>query len=200
MIANFFRVSIHALLAECDKFCCCKTPGLTVSIHALLAECDIAVVKNVFQRHGFNPRTPCGVRLSTGRGISPGRRFQSTHSLRSATRPSKRKPPPLRFQSTHSLRSATRYSVKLFSSKGGFNPRTPCGVRRQNRLRRDVYAGFNPRTPCGVRHCPLLTSGVLKEFQSTHSLRSATMKVQAKIIAESVSIHALLAECDIPWV
>ena len=57
----------------------------TVSIHALLAECDR---KNpCLHAHpvGFNPRTPCGVRLPIPPSPPPGKRFQSTHSLRSAT-------------------------------------------------------------------------------------------------------------------
>ena len=56
-------VSIHALLAECDKMT--SSPGL--------ASCS------------FNPRTPCGVRLWQDRLSCPHYRFQSTHSLRSAT-------------------------------------------------------------------------------------------------------------------
>ena len=55
---------------------------------------------------------------------------------------------------------------------------------------------FNPRTPCGVRpswaffccHCGM--------FQSTHSLRSATDYLRASVPEITVSIHALLAECD----
>ena len=34
------------------------------------------------------------------------------------------------------------------------------------------------------------------QFQSTHSLRSATPSGDAETIKEIVSIHALLAECD----
>ena len=33
-------------------------------------------------------------------------------------------------------------------------------------------------------------------FQSTHSLRSATTKIQSTTKQQKVSIHALLAECD----
>ena len=36
----------------------------TVSIHALLAECDIPTKTVGIPCSGFNPRTPCGVRLS----------------------------------------------------------------------------------------------------------------------------------------
>ena len=56
-------VSIHALLAECDWERLLRTRSRTVSIHALLAECD-----------GMIPAD-----------FSMSPRFQSTHSLRSAT-------------------------------------------------------------------------------------------------------------------
>ena len=78
----------------------------------------------------------------------------------------------------------------------GFNPRTPCGVRHCfNRTRADD-GGFNPRTPCGVRHAFNLTDFLTLSFQSTHSLRSATIVSTAPVRMTVVSIHALLAECD----
>ena len=40
-----------------------KRFAYVVSIHALLAECDIPVHVGDRQAPGFNPRTPCGVRL-----------------------------------------------------------------------------------------------------------------------------------------
>ena len=125
----------------------------------------------------FNPRTPCGVRLGNSFRKQHKGKFQSTHSLRSATvsdyalihyipvsihallaecdcviQP--RYPLHLRFQSTHSLRSATV----------SYNPGIHC------------TSGFNPRTPCGVRLARLFCI----------------------VIGNVVSIHALLAECDAP--
>ena len=103
-----------------------------------------------------------------------GMLFQSTHSLRSATLSPTPYVLPLRFQSTHSLRSATSHQRQMVESQQGFNPRTPCGVRRSF-----------PR------------NNKLKErFQSTHSLRSATALEDLEMINVWVSIHALLAECD----
>ena len=79
-----------------------------VSIHALLAECDASYLRWRQLGPGFNPRTPCGVRPRLARTTATDKRFQSTHSLRSATPCSI---PCLTswmsFQSTHSLRSAT---------------------------------------------------------------------------------------------
>ena len=56
---------------------------------------------------------------------------------------------------------------------------------------------FNPRTPCGVRPTQVRPSGNVYGFQSTHSLRSATDRLLDRLASEPVSIHALLAECDI---
>ena len=78
------------------------------------------------------------------------------------------------FQSTHSLRSATSGWLRWGLSLHGFNPRTPCGVRRLS---------VNLNVVCIM-------------FQSTHSLRSATKDSFSLAISKKVSIHALLAECD----
>ena len=146
----------------------------------------------------------------------------------------------MRFQSTHSLRSATRLpgigaAAKPVSihallaecdggapdgrrKNTGFNPRTPCGVRHWPPASTRKTTGFNPRTPCGVRRLrtlptsrrlwfqsthslrsathPLTVMMHYILFQSTHSLRSATFRPVPQTNADSVSIHALLAECD----
>ena len=56
-----------------------------VSIHALLAECDYIIKMYLTCRNSFNPRTPCGVRPQPAGNWKWYQRFQSTHSLRSAT-------------------------------------------------------------------------------------------------------------------
>ena len=124
---------------------------------------------------GFNPRTPCGVRLSAFSSTFNPYRFQSTHSLRSATRgtqPKERN--KTMFQSTHSLRSATVEYATGRPASHRFNPRTPCGVRRNTATLHYMHYAF----------------------QSTHSLRSATRDLAAAVDGGNVSIHALLAECD----
>ena len=77
-----------------------------------------------------------------------------------------------------------------------FNPRTPCGVRRHQLHGPTTVDCFNPRIPCGVRHRTEKVIYMSKQFQSTHSLRSATLARSSVLSALSVSIHALLAECD----
>ena len=123
-------VSIHALLAECDTVQWSTGIWVVVSIHALLAECDRIVSRNVrinkVSIHALLAECDC-------RDLSPlleNPPFQSTHSLRSATRilfplfsrdrvsihallaecdfrGGKGRQGRIRFQSTHSLRSAT---------------------------------------------------------------------------------------------
>ena len=55
---------------------------------------------------------------------------------------------------------------------------------------------FNPRTPCGVRPPSTAAARLFMWFQSTHSLRSATGELGTEDPNPTVSIHALLAECD----
>ena len=81
--------------------------GAGVSIHALLAECDSGTGSLGAVVSGFNPRTPCGVRRPALRSPGSTSPFQSTHSLRSATRIADMLASSVQFQSTHSLRSAT---------------------------------------------------------------------------------------------
>ena len=143
--------STHSLRSATVTSCCCSAGG-AVSIHALLAECDLYHGHLPHRRNGFNPRTPCGVRLAISNSAMSSEMFQSTHSLRSAT-------------------------------------------RKLQRLPYRIYR-FNPRTPCGVRRAAWRMWTGTSRFQSTHSLRSATRLNQQSLNHESVSIHALLAECD----
>ena len=110
-------------------------------------------------------------------------------------------------------------SLPILRWDSGFNPRTPCGVRRLCLSDNDICeivsihallaecdlilarmqprrGGFNPRTPCGVRLCHPGSASRSSWFQSTHSLRSATEASAPRRPRLKVSIHALLAECD----
>ena len=145
-----------------------------VSIHALLAECDINQNRKTIDYESFNPRTPCGVRLIMwGKGKNIWK-FQSTHSLRSAT---------LKSRSASILKKVSIHALLAECDRASGHALLPL-----NR--------FNPRTPCGVRPVSPSNGGLLVEFQSTHSLRSATGYTQPIVVFRRVSIHALLAECD----
>ena len=125
-----YDVSIHALLAECDPQSDLPRHASTVSIHALLAECDVSMIVSTFPVRGFNPRTPCGVRPVYSRVPSPVPRFQSTHSLRSATNDEETLTWAV-YVSIHALLAECDKPVAYTQvPHTGFNPRTPCGVRR----------------------------------------------------------------------
>ncbi len=77
-----------------------------------------------------------------------------------------------------------------------FNPRTPCGVRQDNRKIAGRKCHFNPRTPCGVRHDAAVHPVYNVKFQSTHPLRGATLLRGLRRVPARISIHAPLAGCD----
>ena len=122
-------VSIHALLAECDRVFVIGTRWHPVSIHALLAECDQGSPARAKRPMGFNPRTPCGVRPALANLDMIDMWFQSTHSLRSAT------------NAGETLTWAIYVSIHALLAE--------CDERNQNNEESDYC--FNPRTPCGVR-------------------------------------------------
>ena len=145
--------------------------------------------------------------------------FQSTHSLRSATetiRGDQRR--------MDCFNPRTPCGVRLFVRQvrrhpARFNPRTPCGVR-PGRPPGDGFIQpvsihallaecdwYHPDS--GLFHMvsihallaecdqlPSPPSSTRPEFQSTHSLRSATVSACFFFLFLPVSIHALLAECD----
>ena len=144
----------------------------------------------------FNPRTPCGVRPGMSGLSVPLCRFQSTHSLRSATSPGVLTWSNRPFQSTHSLRSATVY---VRGSGFHVNVSIHALLAECDAWVRETMGsadGFNPRTPCGVRQYATGLPASVSRFQSTHSLRSATPCCGGVRYPAGVSIHALLAECD----
>ena len=100
------------------------------------------------------------------------------------------------FQSTHSLRSATAAETYL-ANIGNVSIHAllaECDISFSHPSMPTI--GFNPRTPCGVRLCYHIYKYSVKAFQSTHSLRSATLQNYLMENSRTVSIHALLAECD----
>ncbi len=167
-----------------------------VSIHALLAECDTPAVKLLMHFAGFNPRTPCGVRPVPHHCLPDWMRFNPRtpcgvrHAMLSCAGPCRR------FQSTHSLRSATGY---CWTRRQGLSVSIHALLAECDEICNDYknqQYGFNPRTPCGVRLSDWFSPCPANQFQSTHSLRSATCFSGIRKTCRKVSIHALLAECD----
>ena len=144
----------------------------------------------------FNPRSPCGERLTLTSGSFFVYEFQPTLPLRGATPPSRWTGPetgvsthaPLAGSDAHVVEAAREFRVSTHAPLAGSDP--PCA--RQPR----TASGFNPRSPCGERlpgagrevarvdvstHAPLAGSDVTKPsiagfgmFQPTLPLRGAT--------------------------
>ena len=145
-----------------------------VSIHALLAECDGQPRNNKPNNDSFNPRTPCGVRLERNKTMNEDEKFQSTHSLRSATALANLDMISM-WVSIHALLAECdplwddkQHStwVSIHALLAECDPLVPGRNRRSrgfqsthslrsatpHRLpQHKVIHSFNPRTPCGVR-------------------------------------------------
>ena len=125
------------------------------------------------------------------------KKFQSTHSLRSATLVGIGEP-KVTTVSIHAL--LAECDLRAFPNQTGLNVSihallAECDfVVLQNAI---CPHCFNPRTPCGVRQQGEKALSYINLFQSTHSLRSATNQYDIYSFLGSVSIHALLAECDL---
>ena len=144
-------ISIHAPLAGCDSAHPSQGRQSEISIHAPLAGCDTRV-----------------------------------KSTRSSSL----------FQSTHPLRGATHIPIQV-NGEIGISIHAPlagCDSLRLVFLPGSDY--FNPRTPCGVRRDDKFVCRLFVRFQSTHPLRGATETICCVLVSFGISIHAPLAGCD----
>ena len=169
-----------------------------ISIRAPLTGCDLRSAHQDSGTSYFNPRTPCGVRRRlpqpsvsivfisihaplagcddhdsrerTGRNISIHAPLTGCDLVKSISRFARNT-----FQSTHPLRGATARLGHGKEQQMNFNPRTPCGVRRQ---------------------FPNGTLPTAASFQSTHPSRGATAIDSPHPHGFVISIHAPLAGCD----
>ena len=124
-------------------------------------------------------------------------RFQSTHSLRSATCGSLKNSLKSSVSIHALLAECDRITSNLKNTISCFNPRTPCGVRPDCTTTVPTCEPF--QSTHSLRSATIIVHGRLSYtgFQSTHSLRSATLSKTASQLCMTVSIHALLAECDL---
>ena len=164
-----------ALLVDCDFRQSRSGFSRCVSIHALRVECDSPARNNHVQTLRFNPRTPCGVRQPEQPPYQTRLEFQSTHSVWSAT------------SSLTPLICLMEVSIHALRVECDPNAIAASAARKS----------FNPRTPCGVRRCLPSICTCLPEFQSTHSVWSATRHRVSVHDHGAVSIHALRVECDV---
>ena len=167
-------ISIHAPRAGCDILEGIEYATESISIHAPRAGCDAVILAFTRLLFYFNPRTPCGVRPCLNEPQQSTETFQSTHPVRGATISQIPTVPTALFQSTHPVRGATASRLTILSSVSDFNPRTPCGVRRNHaRAGRGnaVISIHAPRAGC-----------------------DSSSKPQARLLF--ISIHAPRAGCD----
>ena len=145
----------------------------------------------------FDPRTPCGVRLTPESRTFSLSIFQSTHPMRGATKFHPYRVYTGKFQSTHPLRGATLRTLQ-------WCPQTEISIHAPARGATAIVvfllptvtfqsthpmrgatpvsssppvssSDFNPRTPCGVRHAMMTYATFIALFQSTHPMRGATI-------------------------
>ena len=116
--------------------------------------------------------------------------FQSTRPMRGATGCRRHARRHRSFQSTRPMRGATCSSVSRSFFGTGFNPRAPCGARRELLQRRGSADCFNPRAPCGARPFASMMMPLRRMFQSTRPMRGATPVLTASLLTTKVSIHA----------
>ncbi len=146
----------------------------SVSIHALHTECDQNGAFISIQSGGFNPRTPYGVRRAGATDRIVAYVFQSTHSIRSATKARQSLWPCLSFQSTHSIRSATfqRWFLFVRSFVSIHALHTECDNKLIDAEGYTEVSIHALHTECDV--VAILIDFAHETFQSTHSIRSAT--------------------------
>ena len=124
----------------------------------------------------FNPRTPCGVRRHFFHAELL-RSLISIHAPRAGCDSSAwliALLSAIRFQSTHPVRGATgAYPHPCHGRRISIHaPRAGCDCTKSDSCALPTY--FNPRTPCGVRRQFLTKSKHRHTFQSTHPVRGAT--------------------------
>ena len=123
-------ISIHALLAESDRYKATTRGRAAISIHALLAESDDDVGGGMIEEINFNPRSPCGERPMVFRCSMGRASFQSTLSLRRATMELCLAGEVMWISIHALLAESDRWCSAAQWAGHHFNPRSPCGERQ----------------------------------------------------------------------
>ena len=123
--------------------------------------------------------------------------FQPTRPLRGATA---RDPVSLarreKFQPTRPLRGATPHNIPI-SADCQISTHAPLAGRdHQKAPARSGTDNFNPRAPCGARRQSPMQKSECQEFQPTRPLRGATKPAKVRHLAMNISTHAPLAGRD----
>ncbi len=190
-------ISIHALREESDTLSFNRYRLVIISIHALREESDIAQKTLSLWGSDFNPRSPWGERHNSVPSRFLRFWFQSTLSVRRATHSLLIVIGSLSFQSTLSVRRAT-LPKRLFHYGGQISIHA---LREESDITpfpADFFdSDFNPRSPWGERPAFLVGLRATESiFQSTLSVRRATLPQCNLLQQRLISIHALREESD----
>ena len=150
------------------------TSDQLISIHAPRAGSDIAHLLQLANLRDFNPRSPCGERLTRNYTSPAINQFQSTLPVRGATQVL--------------AASQGKQSISIHAPRAGSDDR-PATLP-------GVPMNFNPRSPCGERLMAI--EGIEKDFkfQSTLPVRGATFLLAELTRCLEISIHAPRAGSD----
>ena len=214
--------SIHALLAESDRFRAIQHPkinfsihallaesdpgenlingiGLIFSIHALLAESDETVTTKISRSNLFYPRSPCGERRVTSSTVIVILRF-SIHALLAESDPplTSRTETVTTFLSTLSLRRATDSLAHAPPQEHLFYPRSPCGERQKKLVKADTSEHlFSIHALLAESDKWTATWNLSNHlFYPRSPCGERPVNVSASGSTKPFSIHALLAESD----
>ena len=191
-------------------------PG--ISIHAPLAGCDLTSRRQARSSCVFQSTHPLrGATVSEPLDVVIPK-FQSTHPLRGATPPAAMTfilctisiHAPLAGCDSFCASSFHRENISIHAPLAGcdraralllglrddFNPRTPCGVRRQSDGCDERGRDFNPRTPCGVRLRPEPQKRGHGNFNPRTPCGVRLQQQENQRLRDEISIHAPLAGCD----
>ena len=168
------KVSIHAPRVGCDRHVRTPRSRSSVSIHAPRVGCDASYASWTAGQPRFNSRTPCGVRPPHPTALLIPQKFQFTHPVWGATAYLCGIQIDNAFQFTHPVWGATEKLRTQWCRYGGFNSRTPCGVRLGYYTAYAPHLSFNSRTPCGVRRGSTRSTSTTSRFQFTHPVWGAT--------------------------
>ena len=171
-------ISIHAPRAGCDSSAWLIALLSAIrfqSTHPVRGATASTKSQHTALAH-FNPRTPCGVRRHFFHAELL-RSLISIHAPRAGCDSSAwliALLSAIRFQSTHPVRGATgAYPHPCHGRRISIHaPRAGCDCTKSDSCALPTY--FNPRTPCGVRRQFLTKSKHRHTFQSTHPVRGAT--------------------------
>ena len=197
-------------------------PGPQISIHALLAESDPQPGGTGLSADHFYPRSPCGERpAGSAHDAARLAHFYPRSPCGERLRHGRQPNPPPEFLSTLSLQRATDRGRHGGQQCKHFYPRSPCGERLSMDALESylinisihallaesddtsmpptfIFASF--LSTLSLRRATSGTPGprLHPQFLSTLSLRRATVKSFMRNGFFLISIHALLAESDVP--